>query len=593
MKISKYILPVFLFSLGYSVTMQAQDTIFDRNVNVEREYKPIIQDAGKINSVPEVLEPTVIKSVPKYNEFNLPLSVDYNIHTLSAAEMKHDQGDIAKGGFARFGLGSNFNSLLDFAYPIVNKPDMRLDFSLNHFATFSSKAHSTTKAALSFDKYFKNLDWYTGVGGGHEYFKYYGDNFNINRPDTLDLNGLANSYPMASYEERNLTSISRNAQTYSLRELADAALAETFWRFNAFTGVRSLPLSTGLRYKAEVKYQLFDSRNGLTEHLIHSQAGFSTPLDSNRIGVDLDLYNLMYRSNNAESLNFWDAYSVFSMNPYYSIERAHFNVRLGVKSAFSFVHGKPFNPSADVNAEWKMIPKYLSLYGGLTGGYDVNTLDNMFTENRYLYSDVRVQDTYTPYNVYAGIKVKPLYNLLLDGYVDYRYIDNQYFFVNKEYELTSPLNGMSYVNSNLYTNRFNVLYSSASLLKIGVRANYNLQDRLNVQLKGAFNGWDVATEEFAWNKPRWEADLSTDVHITRDLSVSTNVFFEGERYAKIGESPMRMRPKVDINLGLSYSYLQWFTAFVKVNNLIDNPYQNFYGYEVQGQNVLVGAAFSF
>jgi len=138
-----------------------------------------------------------------------------------------------------------------------------------------------------------------------------------------------------------------------------------------------------------------------------------------------------------------------------------------------------------------------------------------------------------------------------------------------------------------------VLYSSASLLKIGVRANYNLQDRLNVQLKGAFNGWDVATEEFAWNKPRWEADLSTDVHITRDLSVSTNVFFEGERYAKIGVSPMRMRPKVDINLGLSYSYLQWFTAFVKVNNLINNPYQNFYGYEVQGQNVLVGAAFSF
>jgi len=593
MKILKYILAVFLFALGSSVSLHAQDTIFDRNVNVEREYKPIIQDAGKINSVPAVLEPTVTKSVPRYNEFNLPLSVDYNIHTLSAAEMKHEQGDITKGGFARFGLGNNLNTLVDFAYPIVNKSDMRLDFSLNHFATFNAKAHSTTKAALSFDKYFENLDWYTGVGGGHEYFKYYGDNFNINSPDTLDLNGLANSYPTASYEERNLTSISRNAQTYSLRELADAPMAETFWRFNAFTGIRSLPLSTGLRYKAEVKYQLFDSRNGLTEHLIHTQAGFSTPVDSNRLGVDLDLYNLMYRSNSAESLNFWDAYTVFSMNPYYSIERAHFNVRLGVKSAFSFVHGKPFNPSADVNAEWKMIPKYLSLYGGLTGGYDVNTLDNMFTENRYLYSDVRVQDTYTPYNVYAGIKVKPLYNLLLDGYVNYRQIDNQYFFVNKEYELTSPLNGMSYVNSNLYTNRFNVLYSSASLLKIGVRANYNLQDRLNVQLKGAFNGWDVATEEFAWNKPRWEADLSTDVHITRDLSVSTNVFFEGERYAKIGVSPMRMRPKVDINLGLSYSYLQWFTAFVKVNNLINNPYQNFYGYEVQGQNVLVGAAFSF
>jgi len=54
-----------------------------------------------------------------------------------------------------------------------------------------------------------------------------------------------------------------------------------------------------------------------------------------------------------------------------------------------------------------------------------------------------------------------------------------------------------------------------------------------------------------------------------------------------------MRPKVDINLGASYLYNNWLTAFAKVNNLINNPYQDFYGYQVQGLNVLVGAAFSF
>jgi len=54
-----------------------------------------------------------------------------------------------------------------------------------------------------------------------------------------------------------------------------------------------------------------------------------------------------------------------------------------------------------------------------------------------------------------------------------------------------------------------------------------------------------------------------------------------------------MKPKLDINVGASYSYLNWFTMFAKINNLINSRYEEFYGYKVQGMNVLVGAAFSF
>ena len=217
----------------------------------------------------------------------------------------------------------------------------------------------------------------------------------------------------------------------------------------------------------------------------------------------------------------------------------------------------------------------------------------MFTENRYLFPDVRVKDTYSPYEFFAGVKVKPLYNFLIDAYVDFRRIDNQYFFVNKEYALTSSLFTYPLAETNLFTNRFNVIYSGATHLKMGVRANYNLRNLINVQFKGAYNKWDVSSEAHAWNKPKWEADLSANVRITRNFSIDGNVFVDGERYAKLGDLSIRMRPKVDINFGASYSYFNWFTVFAKVNNVINNPYQNFYGYDVQGFNVLAGAAFSF
>jgi len=202
-------------------------------------------------------------------------------------------------------------------------------------------------------------------------------------------------------------------------------------------------------------------------------------------------------------------------------------------------------------------------------------------------------DTYTPVDFYAGIKLKPLYNLLLDGYVDFRRIDNQYFFVNKEYDLANPQVYMPGANYSLYTNRFNVVYGSASRVKMGIRANYNLKKMVNVELKWAYNGWNVTNQQFAWNKPKYEAQLNTDIRINPNLTVSANMFYEGIRYAKLGNAAYLMHDKVDINLGLNYSYTNWLTVFGKINNLINNQYQDFYGYDNQGTNMMIGAAFSF
>lgn len=583
MKTSNYIYLILFLTFNSGLFAQKQDSIVDRNVTVEREYKPIIQDAGKINSLPKTLEPFVEKTAPKYSDFNLPLTADFNIHTLPAAELEREKRRESKGGFGRVGLGNYFNTLADFAYPIIKMPDLRMDVSLNHFATFGPKAHSTSKGALAIDKYFDKFDLYAGFGGSHEYLKYYGDNFNSKNAIT-DLSSLDQ---IENYQAKNRTGI--NSNLMALRNLTNDSTSETFWRFNANIGVRSLPLSTNFRYLAEMQYNVFDAHNGLTEHEIHSKAGFNAQSKENRLGLDIDLYNLMYRTDKPALLNIGKAYSVLVLNPYFSIERSNFDIRLGVKSSFSFVQGKAFNPSLDVRGEWKAIPKHISLYAGITGGYQVNTMNATFSENRYLSPGIRMEDTYSPYELFAGIKVKPIYNLLLDAYIDYKRIDNQYFFVNREYNNSTIITA----DSTLFTNRFDALYSAASHLKIGVRANYNLRNRVNVELKGAYNGWVVNTEQYAWNKPKWEADLSTDIRITRDLSVSANAFFEGARYAKLGDTALRMRPKVDINLGTSYSYNNWLTFFGKINNLINNPYQVYYGYQVQGINALVGASFSF
>jgi len=593
MKTPEYLSAILLILIGSTLSIQAQDTIVNRSVSVEREYKPLIHDAGKINSMPLVLEPNVVKSPANYSNFNLPLNADYNIHILPAADLVMDKPAQADKGFARIGVGNFSNTLADFAYPVINTPDIRLDFSLNHLATFNTlQMHSTTKANLSFDKIFKTFDLYAGVGGGHEYFKYYGNNYNA-VDSIIQLNQLAVKYENPFYQEISRVGVNTLQRSYSLDSLSRFPNSDTFWRFNAQVGVRSLPMSTDLRYQAEIQYKSFSSLNGMTENIVRTRAGFSSPNEKNRLGMDLDLNNMMYSSVNIPDFNYWNTYAVLTLNPYYNIERPEYNVRLGVKTSFSFVHGKFVSPSPDVRAEWKAVPEYLSLYGGVTGDYEINTLDKIFTENPYLLSDLRLTDTYTPIDFYAGIKLKPVYNLLLDGYIDYRYIDNQYFFVNNGYSLATSTTILYPSDATIYSNRFSVVYGRSSLFKAGIRANYNYKKLVNFELKYAYNGWKVDNQPYAWNKPKYEAQLNTDLRINDNLTVSANMYYEGTRYARLGNLSILMQDKVDINLGVAYSYNNWLTVFGKINNLINNQYQNFYGYDVQGTNMMIGAAFSF
>ncbi|MDD2283799.1 MAG: hypothetical protein PHQ11_00150 [Paludibacter sp.] len=590
MKINQKYVIIMLVLLVVNVGV-AQEQV-DRNVTIEREFQPVIQDAGKITGLPEVLQVKTTKERIYYAEIYQPLPFEKNIVLLSAEEVLHQRRKNLTEAFIRLGGGNYWNTLGDISLPVIRNNNNRLDLRLNHTGTFGEKLHSFSRADLGYNHYFSTYDLYAGLGFSHQYFNYYGNNFYGTKGDTITrLKNFASGFPvpLPAYKEQQLERITRSAQTVNLNDLANSPQVDMLWRYNAHVGIRSLPNATGKKYHAELAYDVFKSDNGLQESILKMQYGFSNPLGENRFGMDFELSNLFYQEADTAKINFWDYYAVFSMNPYFLMERDNWFLRAGVRTAFSFIHGRPFNPTPDITAEWRVLPRFLSVYGGITGGFTLSTLNNIYAENPYVYSDLRVKDTYTPINTYAGFKLKPLHNLLLDAFLDYRYIVDQYFFVNKAY-FSSDITGDK---ATLFTNRFNAVYSDAGLFRVGLRANYNYKNTVNIQLKGVYNAWDVKTELHAWMKPAIEANISADVRINRNLTASALLFYEGERYAKLGNAPFKMAPKVDVNLGATYTFNRTFSAFAKLNNLLNNKYQQFYGYEVQGINFMLGGAVSF
>lgn len=579
---------IVLFSLCLT-GVTAQDDV-DRNVTVERDFQPIVEDAGKIITLPEVLELTKRKQRVDYSEIDQPLPFIKSIFPLSSQDPLIQSESKQIGGFVRLGMGNYWNTLGDVVLPIINNTTNRLDLILKHTATFGSKQHSVSQGNLEFNHFFNNYDLYAGVNMSHESFYYYGNNFNASG-DVFDLRGLAfNSTENPDYTELDLERITRLPLTVSLFDLAKSSYTDVLWRYNAHVGIRSLPTAVGHKYAGEVSYDMFRSINGLDEHTITTKYGFSNPLGANRIGMDFNLSNMFYRQHNLLALNFWDYYAVFSMNPYYLIERDEWYLRAGVKTAFSFIHGRPFNPMPDVSAEWRVLPKNLAFYGGVTGSFTPSTLTSIYKENPYVYPDLRVKDTYVPVNPFFGFKLKPMHNLLFDASVDYRYIKDQYFFVNKGYHSTQIGGDLATV----YTNHFNAIYSDVDLIRYSARMNYHFKDIVNVQLKGMYNDWRVETQKYAWMKPAIEAEFSTDVRVYEYLTLGTTIFYEGKCYAKLDDTLINEMPsKLDVNLSATYAFDRTFSLFIKANNLLNSNYQRFYGYDVQGVNFLVGGAISF
>jgi hypothetical protein len=570
-----YVLLSAIFTLSLSAETTEQDTVvIHRNITIERNYQPIIRAATKINSSPFFIEPRVVRKTTVFNtDFSQPLTVERSIHQLASAELIKIRPKQPEG-FARVGAGIGFNTLADFAFPLVKNPNTRLDFILNHYGFHNDKAHSTTQAALLFNQKMRRLDFYAGLSGGHEYFKYYAYD---------ELNGGMMGGGMGA-------GFGKNVNDY-------LGASNTLWRLNANTGIRNSQTTDELRWGIHLDYNLFNMTDDFDEQAVTVRANISSELGEGRLGIDLTSTNLFYSIKN-NNLGYvpspvmeiagahFENRNILAFNPYYSFEREVFDLRLGVNLVAPFGKGNKFRIIPDARFEWRIVPRTLALYAGVGGDYQVNSLNNIYLENIYLNPDVLVDDTYTPFNFFAGTKFSPLSGLLLDAFVNYRTIDNQYFF------------------GNMNANRFFVLYSQANHFRAGGRISYNYHDRFNAQLGLAYNHWNV--EDFTQTyKPAFEMNFNANVRITTKLNVFTTMNFEGKRYADFGLSwdfpdglqhstpAFQMQPIIDLNLGASYALQNWMSVFVRANNLLNRENQRWYGYNAQGFNVMAGAAFSF
>lgn len=562
-------------------TASATDTTIKRNIEVVRDYTPVIKEAGKINTMPELKDVNTKKIEVDYKVWTSTYKPKTDIiPSLDYALASQEENKYSREGFLRLG-GGNYKSFLGELYtPIYNSDVALFDFYLKHNSSFgnvtlkkdnydvlsndvlSKGLYNDNKARISFLRSIRIREISAFGEFGYNRFNYYGLNSDI-----------------ISFSEQNKD---KEEPEYKNDDQKNSHLTAALnFRF------RSKDYIEQWKYDLQTNWRLLKTHFDVAENTIFTDLSASYRMQESILSLKFQMYNVFVSTPEDGHIDFSKAknfnnFTVLKFNPYYSFISEVGRLNLGLKASFGINQGKNTAFSPDITGQVRVIDNIWYVYAGVTGDYKVNTLRSLANENIYLSPDARPEDTYIPLDIYLGTKLNIGKSVNTDIHIGYKIINNQYFYVNK-----SDSTGMK--------NTFDVVYDkNVGQFNCGAAVNYNFREKVDFSFKIGYNKWSLEKQKEAWMLPAAQLGLGVSYVPTDFLRFNINYDLEAGRKAKLGkDTSVDLKNFNDISLGANYKLMSFLDVFARFNNILNQRSEFWYGYPSQGFNFLLGLTLTF
>lgn len=562
--------------------MQAQelkDTVLTRQLELQREFNPTLQDANKINSLPAVREPQVTKANTDYATWNIRTTPPIEIALPQAGKIMTDIPFSMQKGYLKLNAGNyaNIDGALGFRFLdsesdklnfvfLHNSSNGNLDYNQKVATRKIKSSHMDNFVKLNYKHMFDASEF--GIYGSflHSQFNYYGNNFDAAERIHDDNNQMLS--------------------VFNLR----ASLQNT----------KPEPLN----YKGSFSYHYFTTKYGRTltdESLNGNQIEAKVDLNKsfmggdNLLGIKGDFTGVFYDKIALDDNEKISNFLMLDANPYIHLEGFNWKVRIGANLDFVFADENNFYVSPNV-ALSVMMTENSSLYVNAMGGIDKNTYLDMYRESRYLLPNTLVKHSYTPFAIDGGAKIGAVGGFRIDVFGGYKKTKDAHFLVLQSNEPS--------ISSQPWTYRefLQPVFGELTHSHVGASIHSNIWSPLEVAVKVKKNFYSVSkierlafepTELKAWNKPGLEADIEATFSATNQLKIMLGYYFANERWSIANGQSEEMDNINNLSAGALYNISDMFTINLKANNLLNQQYDMWYGHPAQGINVMGGFTFKF
>lgn len=574
--------------LGCASGIMAQEEVnkeeknLNREMTLEREYDPSVQDANKVNTLPAVKEPTVKKRAIDYAVFAVPTEPEKQISVLPSGKIMADMDYNKRRGYLNLAAGMNLNINGDFGYHILSTEKDNLNVYLSHRSTNGNinyiQIDDKVKAklndnlgGLNYKHKFEKAVFNIGAKYGYSGFNYYG----------LPVTG-------------NLEEAGTNL------DLADRTTNQVNQTIGANIGIESENEEAPFGYMVDFDYINFSHKygadaksDGPTENTFELKFNLFAPFGGNqRIGLaglaEYFSYNLPERcsfENHAEVI----------LNPYYTIEGDIWNLKLGAKAMIVTGENSKFAASPDIAFDVEVADKtvfYLKADGKLYS----NSMYETALVNRYVNPTEELMPSRNWLDANLGIKSGVVPGFWFDVFAGYKITSSDVLYLPSRVFEQDGFGNFAEAMSDINTKRFFA----------GVNLKYNYQKLFEINLKGVYNNWKAnygdswiggeanAELDRVWGKPTAEINAGVTVRPIDKLAVDVNYYLATGRYTQLGgNEEVNLNNINELNIRGMYNINKTFSVNVQLNNVLFQKYDIYYGYPAQGFNLMGGINVNF
>lgn len=583
--------------LGAAATVSAQEDTskkqdLDREMTLEREYDPSVQDASKVNTLPVIKEPEVKKIAIDYASFTVPANPAKEISLLPSGNVMTDIQYNKRRGYFNFGGGTSLNLNGDVGYHILSTDKDLLNIWFSHRSTNGKVKYlqidekvkaklNDNMGGLNFKHNFDKLSLKMGVKYGYSAFNYYG-------------------LPIENYDAIP------NLSTLPPADMETNQVAQTV---KGNVGIESKE-DASVGYLLDLSYTSFSYKYGYsknddapTEGTVNMDFGLSAGFGGNQrvgLGGNFQYFNYSmpteFDSEDAKSPSaYFNNFAAATLNPYYKVEGDNWHIKLGVNAMFFSGKQKKAMASPNISADVEVADKTV-LYLDANGKMQSNSMYDLYSINRYAYPMERITPSRNWLDGILGIKSGVAPGFWFDIFGGYKITSNNYFFVPT----------LAFAEKDYFSSACGALNEiDTKQLFIGANLKYSYQQLFEISLKGVYNNWTaeysdkyvdadlVGKDATAWGMPKTEVTAGVTVRPINNLSASLEYYLATDREAKLGDTDVKMKNINELDLTGAYNFNDTFGLYLKLNNVLFQKYELYYGYPLQKFSAMIGVNINF
>lgn len=516
----------------------ATDTIMKgATIEVIQSYKPQVKQAPKPEWVPQLPPADTSHPVFTYDVPQQTLFYTYSSLPLRPLALGKDVEKSPFANYVKVGGGNLSTLFLDAGVGGIKGDNYETDIHLHHISqqgTIKYQQSALSGIAAEGILHGAENEWHAVLNGERNQYYYYGFD-------------------------------------HSKYSFTSDAVQQTYTTVRAGVDMKNKGDSTAaFSYHPSVNASLYNGKPNAGETTIGFDAPFVYRVD-NSLQARLDLNGAVTQlkvSSASATNDYVELLPGIALTGAFN-GHALLGLAIGKGSAFYFL--------PDVLAAYTVPGTKFIVSAGYQATLRQNTYEQLSTENPYIFDyfavmQMRKDEVFA--NIHAGVGD----HLSFSGRLSWWGYKNLPTFLDTAGD----------------QKQFNVIYDNVNAVSLQLAARYSVSNTWSVGASGDFYHFYNGSQLYAWHQP--DVKIKGDLTLIPfpKLTVTAYLALLGGITAKDAtNSVVKLKPIADLGGNAEYQIIPRLSAFLQINNILNDRYQRWLGYQAYGFNIYGGLRLKF